>query len=99
MDLGAAIGAFFSSPLKFISDPANTTLEYQTTQAKTQGVTDPQMETILKANDYQPGSPIQDAVNGLIGGISGIFKALPWIVLAVIVVLAVYFLYPLRRAA
>lgn len=89
-----AAGAFFSNPLRYLVDPANTTLEYQTKQMIKDGNTKEQIISTLENAGFKKGSLVRDVVSFVTHNFSLILT------LAILVLIVVYIvpLFRLRKA-
>ena len=90
MDLLTSFKAFLDNPLKFISDPANTTLEYQTKKAVTAGMTKEEINTALTGQGFEKGSPILATIQFL-------SKNLPLILILAVGLILLSYLMPILR--
>lgn len=90
MNLIDSFNAFLSNPLKFISDPANTTLDYQTRKAVTAGMTKEEINTALTGQGFEKGSPILATIQFL-------SKNLPLILMLAIGLILLSYLMPVLR--
>jgi hypothetical protein len=90
--IGASIGAFFSNPLKFLADPANTTIEYQTKKMVAEGRTAAEIEEALKENAMLKGAgPVKEIIDGAAKIVQFLLDNLPRILLLFVVLMCVYF--------
>lgn len=79
--LGAALGAFFSDPLKFLSDPANTTIEYQTKKLVEEGKTADEIEETLKGSLLKGAGPVKVIIDTVGNTFDFVLKNIPLIIL------------------
>jgi len=90
--IGLSISAFLSNPLKFVGDPANTIIEYQTKKMVAEGRTETEIEEELKSFGQLKGAgPVKVVVDGIGKTLDFTLKNLPSILLlALIAVIAFY---------
>jgi hypothetical protein len=91
--------AFISSPLKFISDPANTTIAYQVKLMEAEGRSMAEIDQALSENDMVKGGGITPIFKGLVDGMDFVFKNLPAILLIVVVLVVGWYVLMFRKAA
>jgi len=89
--------AFLSNPLKFIIDPANTTIEYQTKKAVTEGMSEKKVEETLQGSGFKKGSVVLETFNSITGGLEYIVKNLPMILILVFGIVMLSYLVPIFR--
>ena len=87
--IGLSIGAFFSDPFKFIGDPANTIIEYQTKKMVAEGKTADQIEEELKEVGLLKGAgPVKVVIDTVAATLELLLKYLPLILLGLVLVIA-----------
>lgn len=90
--IGASIGAFLSNPLKFLADPANTTIEYQTKKMTAEGRTALEIEEALKESAMLEGAgPVKQIIDGAAKGVQFLLDNFPRILLIFVILMGVYF--------
>lgn len=90
--IGISIGAFLSNPLKFVGDPANAVIEYQTKKMAAEGKTVAEIEEALKEVGLLKGAgPVKVVLDGIGKTLDFTLKNLPAILLlALVAVIAFY---------
>lgn len=89
---GISIGAFFSNPLKFISDPANAIVEYQTKKMVAEGRTETEIEEELKKIGVLKGAgPVKVIIDEVGKGAQFLLDNLPRIFFLFVVLVGAYF--------
>jgi hypothetical protein len=95
--IGISIGAFFSDPLKFVGDPANTIIEYQTKKMLTEGKTAAEVEEELtKVGMLKGAGPVKVIIDAVGTTLELVSKNLPIILLGLVVIIALYYLRAFR---
>src|SRR4030042_7196194 len=90
--LGISISAFFSNPLKFVGDPANTIIEYQTKKMIAEGKSAPQIEAALKEIGMIKGAgPLVVIVDNIGKALDFTLKNLPSILLLALVAVVAFY--------
>lgn len=84
MNLSASIGAFFSNPLQFIVNPANTVLEYQAAQAHAAGTTQADFDLAMEGEGFKKGNLLSEIIGDL-----------KPVLIIVLIIIALYFLIPI----
>jgi hypothetical protein len=90
--IGASIGAFLSDPLKFLADPANATIEYQTKKMAAEGRTAVEIDEALKQSGLKQGAgPVKAIIDGAAKIVQFLLDNLPRILLLFVILMCVYF--------
>ena len=97
--IGASIGAFFSNPLKFLADPVNMTIEYQTKKMVAEGRTATEIDEALKETAMLKGAgPVKRIIDGAGKGVQFLLDNLPRILLLFVVLICIYFALKFARS-
>ncbi|MCJ7485276.1 MAG: hypothetical protein MUQ25_03790 [Candidatus Aminicenantes bacterium] len=91
--LGDAIGAFFSDPLRFLVDPSNVTIEYQTKKMVEAGKTADEIQVELEEAGLKKGAgPVKVIIDTVGKTLELLLKYLPLIVfgMALFLVLSLF---------
>lgn len=87
--IGLSIGAFFSDPFKFVGDPANTIIEYQTKKMVAEGKTADQIEEEMKEVGMLKGAgPVKVVIDTVAATLELLLRYLPLILLGLVLVIA-----------
>jgi len=95
MNLIDSFNAFLSNPLKFIADPTNTTIEYQTRKAVTSGMSKKEVEEVLQSKGFTKGSVVLEIFDSVAGGVQFIIKNLPLILILAFGIIMLSYLVPI----
>jgi len=89
--IGISIGAFFSDPFKFVGDPANTIIEYQTKKRIAEGKSASEIEEELKEIGMLKGAgPVKVVIDTVAATLELLLKYLPLILLGLVVIIGLY---------
>jgi hypothetical protein len=95
--IGISLGAFFSNPLKFVVDPTNTVIEYQTKKSLAEGKTAAEVEEELKQVGMLKGAgPVKVIIDAVGTTLELVSKNLPLILLGFVVLIALYYFRGLK---
>lgn len=97
MNLWASFKAFINDPLKFINDPANTTIEYQTQEAVKAGMSKAEVTDTLTKQGFIKGSPIRDIVNAVGSAAQFIVTNFHFIIIFAIGILFFIYVFPMFK--
>jgi hypothetical protein len=87
-----SFNAFLSDPLKFIADPANVTIEYQTEKMAAEGRTAAEIDEALKESGMKQGAgPVKAIIDGAAKIVQFLLDNLPRILLLFVILMCVYF--------
>jgi len=90
--------AFIASPLKFIQDPANTTIAYQVKLMEAEGRSMAEIDQALQEGGMEKGGGITPIFKGLVDGADFIFKNLGAILFIVLLVVVGWYILMFRKA-
>ena len=95
--IGLSISAFWSNPLKFVTDPANTIIEYQTKKMAAEGKSEAEIEEALKDFGQLKGAgPVKVIIDTVGKTLELLTKYLPLILLGLAVIIGLYYLRGLK---
>jgi hypothetical protein len=91
--------AFIASPLKFIADPANTTIDYQVKLMEAEGRSMAEIDQALQEGGMEKGGGITPIFKGLVDGMDFIFKNLSTILIIAVLVVIGWYILMFRKVA
>lgn len=89
-----SVNAFIDNPLKFLVDPTNTVLEYQTKTAVESGTSVKKVEETLQKEGFTKGSPVLETVDMLVGTGKFLMNNLPLVLFIVLLIVAAPYILP-----
>lgn len=91
--------AFLNSPLKFVQDPANTTIAYQVKLMESEGRTMAEIDQALAEGGMLKGEGIVPKIfKGAVDGLDFIFKNLSLILFLVILIVVAWYVLMFKKA-
>lgn len=94
-----SIKAFFSNPLKFIADPTNAVIEYQTKELIKEGKSKEEITTILETEMgmIKGGGALRQVYEGVTKTLEFVNKNFMTILIIMLVLIGGYYFLNLRR--
>jgi hypothetical protein len=93
-----SVAAFFSNPLKFLSDPQGVVIEYQVQQLANQGMTVAQIDQVLEQNNFVKGSTVNDILVGIKDVATFTVKNLPTMLVIALLLVVGWYVLMFRKA-
>ena len=90
--------AFIASPLKYIVDPANTTIDYQVKLMEAEGRSLAEIDQALEGGGLvKGGGVVRSVFTGAVDTLDFIFKNITWILILAILLVVGWYIFMARK--